>query len=96
MMADRESGVIAIRQKDRTNGWSWPLHPFQVIAWLFVVAIPLVYYGILASHLPHDVLIPGCVVSFVFLLVMLNRTLIAKCSCFLRSRAFSQLLSEGL
>ncbi|XP_046842453.1 palmitoyltransferase ZDHHC11-like isoform X2 [Xenia sp. Carnegie-2017] len=61
MMADRESGVIAIRQKDRTNGWSWPLHPFQVIAWFFVVGIPLVYYGILASHLPHDVLIPGCV-----------------------------------
>jgi hypothetical protein len=58
------SGPVMIRKKERINGWSWPPHPFQVVAWFFVVTIPLVYYGSIVSHLPHRWIPAGCSVSF--------------------------------
>ena len=57
------SNVVVINKKERINGWSWPLHPFQVVAWFFVVAIPFVYYGSIVSHLPEGWILVGCLVS---------------------------------
>ena len=59
------SSVVVIHKKERINGWSWPPHPFQVVAWFFVVAIPLVYYGTIVSYLPHSWIPAGCSVSFI-------------------------------
>ena len=66
------SGRIVIHEKERVNGWSCPPHPFQVVAWFFVVAIPLVYYGTIVSHLPDKWIPAGCIVSFSTYVVFLH------------------------
>uniref|UniRef100_A0A8C0J915 Uncharacterized protein n=1 Tax=Chelonoidis abingdonii TaxID=106734 RepID=A0A8C0J915_CHEAB len=40
-------------QHSRRNGWSWPLHPFQIIAWLLYLFFALIGFGILVPLLPH-------------------------------------------
>ena len=35
---------VAYRSHSRVNGWSWPLHPFQFIAWLFLIFFGLMYF----------------------------------------------------
>ncbi|XP_030059551.1 palmitoyltransferase ZDHHC1 [Microcaecilia unicolor] len=37
----------------RTNGWSWPPHPFQIIAWLTYFFFLVIGFGILVPLLPH-------------------------------------------
>nr|XP_033797480.1 probable palmitoyltransferase ZDHHC1 isoform X2 [Geotrypetes seraphini] len=37
----------------RTNGWSWPPHPFQIIAWLIYFFFLVIGLGILVPLLPH-------------------------------------------
>ena len=65
MRTDEEpSGLVLINKKERINGWSCPLHPFQIIAWLFIVVLPVVYYGIIVAHLPKKWIPAGCIVSF--------------------------------
>ncbi|NXJ09065.1 ZDHC1 palmitoyltransferase, partial [Odontophorus gujanensis] len=39
-------------QRARRNGWSWPLHPFQIITWLLYLFFALVGFGILVPLLP--------------------------------------------
>ena len=63
------SNAVVIDKKERINGWSWPLHPFQLVAWFFVVAIPFVYYGSIVSHLPKKWILVGCLVPGACLLV---------------------------
>jgi hypothetical protein len=73
------SGVVVIHKKERVNGWSCPPHPFQVVAWFFVVAIPLVYYGSIVSHLPHRWIPAGCSVSsHIWCIIIKTYTVYAK------------------
>ncbi|NXA07721.1 ZDHC1 palmitoyltransferase, partial [Sapayoa aenigma] len=46
-------------QHARRNGWSWPLHLFQVIAWLLYLFFALVGFGILVPLLPRHWLPAG-------------------------------------
>ncbi|NXG55249.1 ZDHC1 palmitoyltransferase, partial [Hemiprocne comata] len=39
-------------QRARKNGWSWPLHIFQMLAWLLYLFFALVGFGILVPLLP--------------------------------------------
>ncbi|XP_062442752.1 palmitoyltransferase ZDHHC1 isoform X2 [Rhea pennata] len=39
-------------QRARRNGWSWPPHPFQIVAWLLYLFFALVGFGILVPLLP--------------------------------------------
>ncbi|NXY83548.1 ZDHC1 palmitoyltransferase, partial [Alcedo cyanopectus] len=48
-------------QRARRNGWSWPLHLFQVIAWLLYLFFALVGFGILVPLLPRHWLPAGYV-----------------------------------
>ncbi|NXP70452.1 ZDHC1 palmitoyltransferase, partial [Ramphastos sulfuratus] len=48
-------------QYTRRNGWSWPLHLFQVTAWLLYLFYALVGFGILVPLLPHHWLFAGYV-----------------------------------
>ncbi|KAM4593416.1 palmitoyltransferase ZDHHC1 isoform 2-T2 [Odontesthes bonariensis] len=36
----------------RTNGWSWPPHPFQLLAWLLYVFFAVTGFGVLVPLLP--------------------------------------------
>nr|XP_009931915.1 PREDICTED: probable palmitoyltransferase ZDHHC1 [Opisthocomus hoazin] len=40
-------------QRARRNGWSWPLHLFQITAWLLCLFFALVGFGILVPLLPR-------------------------------------------
>ncbi|XP_072492141.1 uncharacterized protein [Notamacropus eugenii] len=40
-------------QRSRRNGWSWPPHPFQIVAWLLYLFFALIGFGILVPLLPH-------------------------------------------
>ncbi|NXU49294.1 ZDHC1 palmitoyltransferase, partial [Turnix velox] len=46
-------------QRARRNGWSWPLHAFQIIAWLLYIFFALVGFGILVPLLPRHWLPAG-------------------------------------
>ncbi|XP_037733800.1 palmitoyltransferase ZDHHC1 isoform X5 [Chelonia mydas] len=53
-------------QHARRNGWSWPLHPFQVIAWLLYLFFALIGFGILVPLLPHHWVPAGYICPGVF------------------------------
>ncbi|XP_030811776.1 probable palmitoyltransferase ZDHHC1 isoform X4 [Camarhynchus parvulus] len=60
-------------QRARRNGWSWPLHLFQVIAWLLFLFFALVGFGILVPLLPRHWLPAGYIcpgVCFLYHLVV--------------------------
>ncbi|XP_027502406.1 probable palmitoyltransferase ZDHHC1 isoform X5 [Corapipo altera] len=50
-------------QRARRNGWSWPLHLFQVTAWLLYLFFALVGFGILVPLLPRHWLPAGYIGS---------------------------------
>ncbi|XP_015224046.1 palmitoyltransferase ZDHHC1 isoform X1 [Lepisosteus oculatus] len=39
-------------QCSRTNGWSWPPHPFQLLAWLLYVYFAVIGFGVFVPLLP--------------------------------------------
>lgn len=51
-------------QHARRNGWSWPPHPFQFVAWLLFFFFALVGFGILVPLLPIRWVPAGYIVSF--------------------------------
>ncbi|XP_028941298.1 probable palmitoyltransferase ZDHHC1, partial [Antrostomus carolinensis] len=60
-------------QRARRNGWSWPLHLFQVTAWLLYLFFALVGFGILVPLLPRHWLAAGYIcpgVCFIYHLVV--------------------------
>ncbi|NWH75957.1 ZDHC1 palmitoyltransferase, partial [Piaya cayana] len=60
-------------QRARRNGWSWPLHHFQVTAWLLCIFFALVGFGILVPLLPHHWLCAGYIcpgVCFIYHLIV--------------------------
>ncbi|KFP43755.1 putative palmitoyltransferase ZDHHC1, partial [Chlamydotis macqueenii] len=60
-------------QRARRNGWSWPLHIFQIIAWLLYFFFALVGFGILVPLLPRHWLPAGYIcpgVCFIYHLVV--------------------------
>lgn len=63
------SSLVLINKKERVNGWSWPPHPFQLVAWFFVVSLPIAYYGVLVPHLPSNWIPAGCIIPGSFLFV---------------------------
>ncbi|NWS41281.1 ZDHC1 palmitoyltransferase, partial [Probosciger aterrimus] len=60
-------------QRARRNGWSWPLHIFQITGWLLCLFFALVGFGILAPLLPRHWLPAGYIcpgVCFIYHLVV--------------------------
>uniref|UniRef100_A0ACB8EAP3 Palmitoyltransferase zdhhc1 n=1 Tax=Sphaerodactylus townsendi TaxID=933632 RepID=A0ACB8EAP3_9SAUR len=55
-------------QHTRRNGWSWPPHPFQFIAWLLYLFFALVGFGILVPLLPVHWVPAGYICPGVFFL----------------------------
>ncbi|XP_069073513.1 palmitoyltransferase ZDHHC11-like [Pleurodeles waltl] len=47
------SGPRHVSTHSRVNGWSLPLHPFQLVAWLFYSYLAVVGFGIYVPLLPH-------------------------------------------
>ena len=52
----------------RKNGWSLPLHPCQVLAWIFLTCMVVLYYGVFVHYLPFAWRIVGITVSEIALL----------------------------
>lgn len=49
----------------RTNGWSWPPHPFQLLAWLLYLYFAVTGFGVFIPLLPSHWIPAGYIVSFV-------------------------------
>ncbi|XP_075445200.1 palmitoyltransferase ZDHHC11 [Ascaphus truei] len=50
---DARSNSVSSPQHSRVNGWSLPLHLFQLIAWLLYSYLAIVGFGIYIPLLPH-------------------------------------------
>lgn len=48
----------------RTNGWSWPPHPFQLLAWLLYLYFAVTGFGVFVPLLPTHWIPAGYIVSF--------------------------------
>lgn len=47
----------------RTNGWTWPPHPFQLLAWLLYVFFAITGFGVFVPLLPPHWIPAGYIVS---------------------------------
>ena len=54
----------------RVNGWSWPPHPFQLVAWVILVYIALFFYLTTIPALVVDIQIACYAVSFLLTSVL--------------------------
>ncbi|XP_060109702.1 palmitoyltransferase ZDHHC1 isoform X1 [Heteronotia binoei] len=63
-----EAAPEAQSQHARRNGWSWPPHPFQFIAWLLYLFFALVGFGVLVPLLPVHWVPAGYICPGVFFL----------------------------
>ncbi|XP_054856920.1 palmitoyltransferase ZDHHC1 isoform X2 [Eublepharis macularius] len=63
-----EAAPAVQSQHARRNGWSWPPHPFQFIAWLLYLFFALVSFGILVPLLPVHWVPAGYICPGVFFL----------------------------
>lgn len=59
-----DENEVLINASERINGWTCPLHPLQVTAWLFIVIFSLIHFGILVNYLPRKWKAAGNIVSF--------------------------------
>lgn len=50
--ASRSSSEV-LGQPSRRNGWSWPPHPLQILAWLVLIFFAVVGFGVLLPLLPR-------------------------------------------
>ncbi|KAM8946226.1 palmitoyltransferase ZDHHC1 [Pelodytes ibericus] len=61
VVPEKEVGdaVIEQPQHSRKNGWSWPPHPLQFVAWLIYLFFTVIGFGILVPLLPQHWLAAG-------------------------------------
>ncbi|GAB6020765.1 putative palmitoyltransferase zdhhc1 [Chamberlinius hualienensis] len=64
-----DSGTTYINHPRRTNGFSWPPHPYQVILWLAMMFIQLGFMGAVIPALPTSLPIIASVLN-IFILVV--------------------------
>ncbi|KAJ7311963.1 hypothetical protein JRQ81_006286 [Phrynocephalus forsythii] len=61
--------VLEVRSRcPRKNGWSWPPHPFQFVAWLLYLIYALIGFGVLVPLLPAHWIPAGYICPGVFFL----------------------------
>lgn len=51
----------------RRNGWNWPWHPLQILAWVFIVFFTISYFGFLVFYIPGAWRSIGYIVSLSYL-----------------------------
>ncbi|XP_029192735.2 palmitoyltransferase ZDHHC11-like [Acropora millepora] len=62
--SSRASSSAVLNQRERINGWSWPPHPLQFVAWFFLIFFSVFYFGVIVFYLPEHwqaagIIIPG-------------------------------------
>jgi len=55
----------------RRNGWSWPWHPQQLLAWFGVFLVALLYFGFLGLYIPGLYRIPFFLLPSVLLVLQI-------------------------
>ncbi|MGH0144731.1 UNVERIFIED_CONTAM: hypothetical protein FKN15_011415 [Acipenser sinensis] len=64
---EKEAGTTPpadLPQCSRTNGWSWPPHPFQLLAWLLYIYFAVIGFGIFIPLLPTHWVPAGYIVVY--------------------------------
>ncbi|XP_038662747.1 palmitoyltransferase ZDHHC1 isoform X1 [Scyliorhinus canicula] len=67
------TSAVDCHHHSRTNGWSWPLHPYQIMCWIVYLYFVVVVFGILIPLLPAHWVPAGYIwlgVMFTFHLVI--------------------------
>lgn len=64
--SSRASSSAVLNQRERINGWSWPPHPLQFVAWFFLIFFSVFYFGVIVFYLPEHWQAAGIIVSFNF------------------------------
>lgn len=62
--SSRASSTVVMNQKERINGWTCPWHPLQFVAWFFLFAFSISYFGVFVFYLPKEWQPAGFIVSF--------------------------------
>ena len=62
--ANSDQTEVPFNSIERINGWSCPLHPLQITAWLFIMIFGIIHFGILVNYLPEKWKAAGYIVSF--------------------------------
>ncbi|MGH0127591.1 UNVERIFIED_CONTAM: hypothetical protein FKN15_028516 [Acipenser sinensis] len=73
---EKEAGTSPpadLPQCSRTNGWSWPPHPFQLLAWLLYIYFAVIGFGIFIPLLPTHWVPAGYIHTFFFFFYVWNR-----------------------
>ncbi|MGH0136415.1 UNVERIFIED_CONTAM: hypothetical protein FKN15_061062 [Acipenser sinensis] len=51
---DSRNDLVTPPRRSRVNGWSLPIHSFQLVAWLFYTYLAIVGFGIYIPLLPYN------------------------------------------
>lgn len=85
--SSRASSTVVMNQEERINGWSCPWHPLQFVAWFFLLAFSVSYFGVFVFYLPKEWQAAGFIVSFydVNLRSLLSTAISHQCTLFTTS-----------
>ena len=67
----------------RRNGWNWPPHPLQVLAWVFIVFFSTTYFGFLVFYIPGAWRTIGYIVSAIHYSTCMLFTFYIQSTCLL-------------
>ncbi|XP_065675108.1 uncharacterized protein LOC136071992 isoform X1 [Hydra vulgaris] len=57
-----ENGEAKIKQFSKVNGWTCPLHPFQILGWFFIILFAVTHFSILVYYLPLEWISAGIII----------------------------------
>ncbi|KAK1173349.1 putative palmitoyltransferase ZDHHC11B isoform X1 [Acipenser oxyrinchus oxyrinchus] len=64
---DSRNDLVIPPRRSRVNGWSLPIHSFQLVAWLFYTYLAIVGFGIYIPLLPYNWKYAGyCIIGIAF------------------------------
>ncbi|XP_033914285.3 palmitoyltransferase ZDHHC11-like isoform X2 [Acipenser ruthenus] len=64
---DSRNDLVTPPRRSRVNGWSLPIHSFQLVAWLFYTYLAIVGFGIYIPLLPYNWKYAGyCIIGIAF------------------------------
>ena len=72
-ISSRASSSAVLNQRERVNGWSWPPHPLQFVAWFFLIFFSVFYFGVIVFYLPKHWQAAGIIVSLTFIVNFASR-----------------------
>lgn len=70
-MASPSGDVVEVEvASPRRNGWNWPWHPQQILGWVMIFMVALLYFGFFVHYIPGLYRIPFYLLPTVLLLLL--------------------------